>query len=58
MLQPQRLSFKDVDFWDRLKQLLAWESTAEETIFQKVKEILHDVRTNGDAAVLKIHKSL
>jgi histidinol dehydrogenase len=53
MLQPQRLSFKDVDFWDRLKQLLAWESTAEETIFQKVKEILHDVRTNGDAAVLK-----
>jgi len=53
MLQPQRLSFKNTDFWDRLKQLLAWESTAEETIFQKVKEILHDVKTNGDAAVLK-----
>lgn len=53
MLQPQRLSFKDVDFWDRLKQLLAWESTAEETIFQKVKEILHDVKTNGDPAILK-----
>ncbi|MEY3219714.1 MAG: histidinol dehydrogenase [Pseudomonadota bacterium] len=53
MLQPQRLSFKDADFWDRLKQLLAWESTAEETIFQKVKEILHDVKTNGDAAVLE-----
>jgi len=53
MLQPQRLSFKETDFWNRLKQLLAWESTAEETIFQKVKEILHDVKTNGDAAVLK-----
>jgi histidinol dehydrogenase len=53
MLQPQRLSFKETDFWDRLKQLLAWESTAEETIFQKVKAILHDVKTNGDAAVLE-----
>lgn len=53
MLQSQRLSYKDADFWNRLKQLLAWESTAEETIFQKVKEILHDVKTNGDAAVLE-----
>jgi len=53
MLQPQRLFFKETDFWDRLKQLLAWESTAEETIFQKVKAILHDVKTNGDAAVLE-----
>jgi histidinol dehydrogenase len=53
MLQPQRLSFKDADFWDRLKQLLAWESTAEETIVQRVKEILYNVKTNGDAAVLE-----
>lgn len=53
MLQPRRLSFKDADFWDRLKQLLAWESTAEETIVQQVKEILYNVKTNGDAAVLE-----
>ncbi len=48
-----RLSTADADFWPRLQDLLAWESVSDERVFNTVMEILHAVRSRGDAAVLE-----
>ena len=49
----QRLSTFEADFQTRLKALLAWDSAADEQIFTTVQNILRDVKTRGDAAVLE-----
>ncbi|MDD2816184.1 MAG: histidinol dehydrogenase [Thiotrichaceae bacterium] len=52
-LMIQRLTTTQTDFWQRLEQLLAWHSVADEQVMQTVREILNNVRTQGDAAVLE-----
>lgn len=52
-LMIQRLTTVQADFWQRLEQLLAWHSVADEQVMHTVREILHKVRTEGDAAVLE-----
>lgn len=52
-LMIQRLTTAQADFWQRLEQLLAWHSVADEQVMHTVREILHKVRTEGDAAVLE-----
>ena len=52
-LMIQRLTTTQADFWQKLEQLLAWNSVADEQVMQTVREILHKVRTEGDAAVLE-----
>lgn len=52
-LTIQRLTTTQTDFWQRLEQLLAWHSVADEQVMQTVREILNNVRTQGDAAVLE-----
>ena len=49
----QRLSTFEADFQTRLQALLAWDSAADEQIFTTVQNILRDVKTRGDAAVLE-----
>jgi histidinol dehydrogenase len=49
----QRLSTTQADFWQKLENLLAWNSVADEQVMQTVREILNRVRTEGDAAVLE-----
>jgi len=52
-LMIQRLSTTQADFWQKLENLLAWNSVADEQVTQTVREILHKVRTEGDAALLE-----
>ena len=51
-LTIQRLSTRDPDFLATLDALLAFESATDDNIERSVAEILKNVRTLGDAAVL------
>ncbi|WP_444923205.1 histidinol dehydrogenase [Microbulbifer sp. DLAB2-AF] len=48
-----RLSAADTDFDGQLKQLLAWEAVANKQVEETVAEILQQVRSRGDAAVIE-----
>ncbi len=49
----QRLNAADAGFWDKLRDLLAWESVADGEVIGAVHEILHAVKSRGDAAVIE-----
>jgi len=53
MLAIQRLSTVEPDFLSNLKTLLAFEAAADENIERTVANILADVKTRGDAAVIE-----
>ncbi len=53
MVDIRHLTTEEPDFWERLDQLLAWEGVSDENINQVVREILHQVRERGDAAVIE-----
>ncbi len=48
-----RLDASQSDFSQRLDQLLAWESVSDTRVAAVVDDILHQVKTRGDAAVLE-----
>lgn len=48
-----RLDASDSDFNQRLDQLLAWESVSDTRVAVVVDDILQQVKTRGDAAVLE-----
>lgn len=48
-----RLDSRQSDFNERLSQLLAWESVSDNRVAQVVDDILHQVKTRGDAAVIE-----
>lgn len=48
-----RLDASQSDFNQRLDQLLAWESVSDTRVAAVVDDILHQVKTRGDAAVLE-----
>lgn len=52
-LPIQRLTTTQANFWQQLEQLLAWHSVADEQVMQTVRDILNNVRTQGDTAVLE-----
>ena len=49
----QRLNTADANFWPRLEALTAWEGVADEAVTATVREILAQVRTRGDNALLE-----
>ncbi len=49
----RRFSTTDVDFYDKLKTLLAFETAQDDSIDEVVANILKDVKKRGDAAVLE-----
>lgn len=49
----KRLNSSQADFQAQLNRLLAWEEVADEGIERSVREIVHTVRTRGDAALLE-----
>ncbi len=53
MLKPKRLDASAADFDAQLKQLLAWDGVADDQIMQTVRDILKQVRRQGDAALLE-----
>ncbi len=52
-MKVKRLSTTDASFEAELKQLLAFETAQDDRIDQVVADILRDVKTRGDAAVLE-----
>ena len=52
MVDIKQLSSSDNDFWPQLEAILAWESVSDSAIGDTVKDILADVKSKGDEAVL------
>jgi histidinol dehydrogenase len=51
-MKMRRLNSQDAGFQQQLDALLAWESVSDANVQQTVREILADVRTRGDAALM------
>ena len=49
----KQLSTQQKDFQQQLDTLLAWDSVSDEQVAATVKDILHQVRTRGDAALIE-----
>jgi len=52
MINIKQLNSGDSDFQQNLDALLAWESVSDTAVTDTVKEILVDVKKNGDKAVI------
>ena len=52
-MKISRLDSSDDNFDADLKRLLAWDSATDEAVFATVNEILRDVKTKGDEALLE-----
>lgn len=48
----RRLNAQDTDFNTQLDQLLSWESVSDASVNQRVLDIIDNVRTRGDAALV------
>ena len=57
-LNPVHLSTEDADFASRLDALTAWESVSDAARQQRVAEIIHEVRTRGDNALVALTAEL
>ncbi len=53
MIELKKLSSASSDFWKELEALIAWESVSNDAVFDTVKDILGQVRSRGDAAVIE-----
>ena len=49
----KRLTTRDDDFWPELTAMLEWETESDQAVFATVNQILADVKTRGDSAVLE-----
>ena len=47
-----RLQTSDASFWSQMKDLLAWDNVSDESVQSTVKQILKDVRREGDKALV------
>ncbi|MEJ2454903.1 MAG: histidinol dehydrogenase [Candidatus Thiodiazotropha sp.] len=52
MSEINQLSTATDDFWQRLDQLLAWESVSDTAVNDTVNQIIRDIRAQGDAALV------
>jgi histidinol dehydrogenase len=52
MSEIHQLSTTEKDFWQRLDDLLAWESVSDTAVNDTVNRIIHDIRTKGDEALV------
>jgi len=52
-IEIKMLSSQDDNFWTDMEKLLAWDSVSDEQVFNTVSEILSNVRTRGDSAVIE-----
>ncbi|CAM3795293.1 histidinol dehydrogenase [Parendozoicomonas haliclonae] len=52
-IQPVRLEYGSQDFTRQLDELLAWESVSDTHVHNTVTEIVHKVRSHGDAALVE-----
>ncbi|BBN59811.1 histidinol dehydrogenase [Hydrogenovibrio marinus] len=53
MLNIRKLSIDSEGFKPELEKLLAWETVSNESVNSVVKDVIHNVRTRGDEALLE-----
>lgn len=53
MVEIKRLSSKDDNFESSIKQLVAWDDQLDHDVHATVKNILHEIKTEGDRALIK-----
>ena len=53
MIEIKQLSASQADFWTALEYILAWEGVSDDKVTDIVKEILAEVKSRGDEAVLE-----
>ncbi|RFA30299.1 histidinol dehydrogenase [Alkalilimnicola ehrlichii] len=53
MVDIERLSTAEPNFWERLRAKTAWDNSAEAGVEHAVRDILHAVKQRGDAALLE-----
>ncbi len=53
MIEIKRLNTESEDFQQQLDAVLAWDASSDATVVETVKDILADVKSRGDAAVLE-----
>jgi len=53
MANIQQLATTDADFEQKLGALLAWDSVSDQQVNQTVNDIIADIRSRGDAALLE-----
>lgn len=58
MLNIKRLETIDANFWPLMKDLLAWDGVSDDSVQSTVKQILADVRREGDKALLEYTNKL
>jgi len=56
VIELQELTTANADFDRQLKALLAWDSVSDQQVNQTVNNIIADVRSRGDAALLEYTK--
>lgn len=49
----KQLNTNDIDFWQLLESLLAWEDVSDTAVSETVSDILTQVKTRGDEAVVE-----
>lgn len=52
----KQLNTNDTDFWQRLENLLAWETVSDTSVSETVSDILTQVKTRGDEAVVEFSR--
>ena len=52
-LSIKQLAFAQDDFWTRLDELLAWESVSDKAVEETVRDIIEQVKTRGDQALIE-----
>ncbi len=52
MLDINRLQTNDATFWAQMKDLLAWDNVSDDSVQSTVRQILNDIRKEGDKALV------
>lgn len=53
MINVRQLSSSSKDFWKDLEQLIAWESVSNDTVFSTVRDIIEQIKSRGDEALIE-----
>ncbi|MCP3850450.1 MAG: histidinol dehydrogenase [Gammaproteobacteria bacterium] len=53
MLNIKHLETTDTNFWPAMKDLLAWDNVSDDSVQSTVRQILADVRREGDKALVE-----
>jgi histidinol dehydrogenase len=52
-IEIKRLNSQSADFWQKLAELQAWDTTADDVLLKTVTDIIDAVRSRGDTALIE-----